>query len=187
LRVGISGPSIWFAERRKNPDDDGHSDVYYSENGFPGHQVRGGEMNRRDFGKTALAITVTAMAAPAALASAGHSIVDSVVIDFNKNRVRWVHLKQPDEKGRKFAYQETGQVERYRHFEFLREDGLVVGQSTGMTNWTAAYDSFENEFLTMYKTPGSKRFTRLEFQKYVTEVRIYLNGWIVPLNEIGNS
>lgn len=144
-------------------------------------------MNRRDFGKTAFAITVTALAAPAALASTGHSIIDSVVIDFERSRKRWVHVHSPDERGPRFAYQETGERERFRHFEFLREDGLVVGQSSSMTNWTATYDAFENEFLTMYRTPGSPQFTPTQFQKYVDGVRISLNGWIIPLNEIGNS
>jgi hypothetical protein len=144
-------------------------------------------MNRRDFGKTAFAVTVTALAAPAALGSAPHSVTDSIVIDFDKSQKRWVHLRTPDENGRNFAYEDTGKMVRYRHFEFLRDDGLIVGQSTTMGNWTQAYDAFENEFVHMYKPAGGKRYTHEEFQKYVDDVRIYLNGWIVPLNELGNS
>jgi hypothetical protein len=144
-------------------------------------------MNRRDFGKTAFAVTVTGMVAPVALASTPHSVTDSIVIDFEKSRRRWVHLHSPDEAGRKFAYEETGETVRYRHFEFLRDDGLVVGQSTKMTGWTQAYDSFENEFVHLYKPAGSKQFSHEEFVKYADEVRIYLNGWIVPLHELGNS
>jgi hypothetical protein len=144
-------------------------------------------MNRRDFGKTALAVTVTAMTAPAALASTSHTVVDSVVIDFEKSGQRWTHLHTPDEKGRRFAYQETGERVTYRHFEFLRDDGLVVGQTTTMASWTQTYDAFENSFLTMSKAAGSQRFTQAQFQKYVDEVRVYLNGWIVPVHELGNS
>jgi len=144
-------------------------------------------MNRRDFGKTAFAITVTAMVTPVALAQTTHAITDSIVIDFEKSRQRWVHLKTPDEKGRHFAYEETGQLVRYRHFQFLREDGLIAGESTKIENWTSVYDSFETEFLHMYKPAGGRRFTHEEFRDYVDEVRIYLNGWIVPLHELGNS
>src|SRR5208337_4271986 len=106
-------------------------------------------MNRRDFGKTAFAVTVTALAAPAALGSAPHSVTDSIVIDFDKSQKRWVHLRTPDENG--------------RNFEFLRDDGLIVGQSTTMGNWTQAYDAFENEFVHMYKPAGGKRYTHEEF------------------------
>ncbi|MGA2046951.1 MAG: twin-arginine translocation signal domain-containing protein [Terracidiphilus sp.] len=144
-------------------------------------------MNRRDFGKTALAVTATALVAPAALASTGHSVTDSVIIDFKTSQQIWVHLSTPDEKGRQFAYQDTGKMVTYRHFEFLRDDGLVVGQSSSMANWTQTYDSFENSFLAMSKQAGSPVFTLEEFRKYVDEVKIYLNGWTVPLNEVGNS
>ena len=145
------------------------------------------KMNRRDFGKTAFAITATALLAPTALASTTHSISDSIVIDFEMNRKRWVNLRTPDEKGRRFAYEETGEGVRYRHFQFLRDDGLVVGQSSIMANWTSVYDSFKDEFLHMYKPAGGRRFSHEEFRIYVDNVRIYLNGWIVPLNELGNS
>ncbi len=147
----------------------------------------GNKMNRRDFGKTAFAVTATALFAPVALASTTHSITDSIVIDFEKNRKRWAHLRVPDERGQHFAFEETGDVVRYRHIEFLRDDGLIAGQSTTMQNWTSVYDSFENEFLHMYKPEGASRFTHEEFRKYVDNVRIYFNGWIVPLNELGNS
>jgi hypothetical protein len=167
--------------------DDGAHDVYYAKIAIGGWAVTGGEMNRRDFGKTALAVTVTAMAAPAALASTPHSVTDCIVIDFGKSQQRWVHLRTPDEKGRHFAYQETGEMVTYRHFEFLRDDGLVVGQSTTMAYWTQTYDTLENSFLAMRMPAGSKGFTPEEFRKYVDEVRIDLNGWIVPLTELGNS
>ena len=75
----------------------------------------------------------------------------------------------------------------YRHFEFLRDDGLVVGQSTTMAYWTQAYDSLENSFVAMSMPAGSKAFTQEEFRKYVDEVRIDLDGWIVPLSELANS
>jgi hypothetical protein len=144
-------------------------------------------MNRRDFGKTALAVTVTALAAPAALASTPHSVKDCIVIDFQGKQQHWAHLHTPDEKGRHFAFQETGEMVTYRHFEFLRDDGLVVGQSTSMAYWTQTYDSLESSFGAMTKPAGGKAFTQEEFKKYVNEVRIALNGWIVPLNELGNS
>jgi hypothetical protein len=144
-------------------------------------------MNRRDFGKTAFAVTVTAMVAPVALAQTTHTIIDSIVIDFEKSGQRWVHRRTPDEKGRHFGFEETGEQVRYRHFQFLREDGLIAGESTKMGNWTSTYDSFENEFLHMYMPAGGRRFNHAEFRQYVDEVRIYLNGWIVPLHELGNS
>jgi hypothetical protein len=127
------------------------------------------------------------MAAPAALASTPHSVTDCFVIDFGKSQKRWAHLRTADEKGRHFAYQETGEMVTYRHFEFLRDDGLVVGQSTTMAYWTQTYDSLENSFVAMRMPADSKAFSQEEFRKYVDEVRNDLNGWIVPISELGNS
>lgn len=167
--------------------DDGERNVYYARIAAKVLAVSGGEMNRREFGKTAFAVTVTAIGAPAALAIVPHSVIDSVVIDFQKSTQQPVHLNNPDEEGRHFAYRETGDLVTYRHFEFLREDGLVIGQSTSMNYWTQTYDILENSFLAMKKPADAMSFTREEFKIYVEKVRISLNGWIVPLHEVGNS
>jgi hypothetical protein len=144
-------------------------------------------MNRRDFGKTALAVAASAMVAPAALASTPRSITDSVVIDYEGKGLRWVYLDAPDETGHRFAYEDTGETVRYRHFEFLRDDGLVVGESTKMSRWAESYDSFEREFLQMSKPPGSKRFSGEEFSRYVEEVRYYYDGRIVPVEDLAST
>jgi hypothetical protein len=152
-------------------------------------------MNRRNFSKTALAVAATAMVAPRALAATPTmaprtpaitqvSILDCVVIDFTRNVERWVPLKHPDFEGRKFVYEPTGALIQYRHFEFLRSDGLVIGGSAKMSYWTTYYDALENEALHLYKPATTKRFDRSEFLTYVEEVRYYLNGRIVPIDQL---
>jgi hypothetical protein len=141
-------------------------------------------MNRREFGKAALGVAGTALIAPRALAAEHRSIVDCIVIDYVKNKKRWVHLKQPDENGRTFVYEDTAGTIDYRHFEFLGSDGLVAGRSSTTKLWTQCYDSFESEFVNMYMPPGAKKFTRSEFVRYVEDVRYYFNGRIVPIEDL---
>jgi hypothetical protein len=142
-------------------------------------------MNRREFGKTALGVAAVAMVAPRALAATqSRSIIDCIVIDYEKNKKKWVHLKQPDQDGRTFVYKDTSGTIQYRHFEFLGSDGLVVGKSSPMSLWTQCYDSFETEFENLSMPTGGKRFTRSEFTSYVEEVKLYYNGRIVPISDL---
>lgn len=152
-------------------------------------------MNRRDFGRTALAVAATAAVAPHALAASSLSvprtaaatqvsILDCVVIDHSRNVLRRVYLKHADFEGRKSVLEPTGGIVRYRHFEFLRSDGLVVGGSAKMAYWTTFYDTLENEALHLYMPPATKRFDRSEFKTYAEDVRYYLNGRIVPIDSL---
>jgi hypothetical protein len=142
-------------------------------------------MNRRDFGKTALAVAAAALVTPSALAAEPQSIIDCVVIDYTRNRLVWRLLKQPDFEGHRFVYEDTGSPVQYRHFEFLRSDGLVVGASARMAFWTTFYDAFENEVQHMEKAPTAKAFTHAQFMTYIEEVRAYFNGRIVPIDQLG--
>ena len=93
-------------------------------------------------------------------------------------------LAHGDGEGRHFIYEATGETAAHRHFQFLGSDGLVVGRSSPMELWTANYQTLEDEFTTFYKVPGSKAFSRDEFQQYVDVVRTSLNGNYVPINAL---
>ena len=141
-------------------------------------------MNRRDFGKAALGVTAISLVAPAALAQTHRTVKDCIVIDYDKNKTNWHHLSQPDAKGRTFRYDASSKTAKYRHFEFLGSDGLVVGISTTMDRWTHCYDSFEKDFMYSYRKSVAKPFTHSEFLTYVQEVRQSLNGHIVAPEEL---
>jgi hypothetical protein len=147
-------------------------------------------MNRREFGKVTMGAVAVGMVAPLAEAAtirrpaSTRSIIDCVIIDFDKSKQRWIHLTERDERGRDFIYEDTGETAAHRHFEFLGSDGLVVGRSSPMEFWTSNYQTLEDEFLTFYKVPGSKAFSRDEFQQYVDVVRTSLNGNYVPINAL---
>jgi len=144
-------------------------------------------MNRREFGKTALGVAAAALIAPRAMAAEHRNIIESIVIDYERSKKRWRHLKEPDEAGHAFLYEDTDETEAYRHFEFLGSDGLVVGKSSKLARWTECYESLESEFLSLYKPPSGKRFNHGEFLKYVEEVRDYFNGRIVPIEELAQT
>jgi hypothetical protein len=141
-------------------------------------------MNRREFGKAALGVAAASFIGPVALAAAPRSIVDTIVIDYQKPKRRWRLLKEPDFEGHKFVYEDTDETESYRHFQFLGSDGLVVGESAEMKWWPACYDSLEDEFLHSFNPPAGKRFSHDEFRHYVEEVREYFNGRIITLEEM---
>lgn len=142
------------------------------------------EMNRREFGKAALGVATAVLIAPMARAVEPSAIIDCIVIDYEKDKHRLVHLKEPDFEGRNFVYEDSGEQVGYRHFEFLRSDGLVMGQSSEMQWWTQCYDSLEDEFMHATFPAGGKRFSRDEFRSYVEGVRDYFNGRIVPVDEL---
>jgi hypothetical protein len=141
-------------------------------------------MNRRDFGKAALAVAATAVVAPAALAAEPSAILDCIVIDYETDKLRWRPLEHPDFSGHTFEYENTGEQTKHRHFEFLRADGLVMGAGTRIEHWTAFYDHSENEFQHLFKPVTTKRFDHAEFLRYVEDVRYYLNGRIVPPDQL---
>jgi len=141
-------------------------------------------MNRRDFGKVAFAVAATAVVAPAALAAEPSAIIDCIVIDYETNKQRWRPLDHADVAGHTFVYEDTGEQVTHRHFEFLRGDGLVAGAGTRIEYWTEFYDLCENEFLHMLKLPATRRFDHAEFLRYVEDVRYYLNGRIVPPDQL---
>jgi len=147
---------------------------------------RGGELNRREFGKAALGVATATLVRPVAFAATLRTILACVVIDYDKNRKSWHHLDQPDEAGRTSVYQDSSRKDKYRHFEFLGNDGLVVGLSTKREHWTQGYDAFEEQFMTFYMSPSGKRFTQSEFKRYVENVRIDLNGHFVEIQDLGS-
>lgn len=141
-------------------------------------------MNRREFSKAAFCVAGAALVAPAALALEPHAIADCIVIDYEKNARRWRHLDEPDDRGHTFIYEDTGKQVSYRHFELLRNDGLVMGESARVTRWSEMYHAFESEFLHARMQPGAKAFTRDEFLDYVLDIRDSLNGRIVPVETL---
>ena len=147
-------------------------------------------MNRREFNKVTLGAVTVGMVAPLAAAqtvrrpAAPRSIVDCVIIDFDKNKLVRRALKEPDDQGRFYRFEDTGETTSHRHFEFLGSDGLVVGRSSPVEFWTSNYESLEGEFATFYKVPDAKPFSRDEFQEYVDTVRTYLNGNYVPIHAL---
>ena len=144
-------------------------------------------MNRREFGKTALGLAAAAVIAPRAMAAEHRSIIESIVIDYERYKKRWRHLEEPDEQGHTFVYEDTDEMEGYRHFEFLGSDGLVVGKSSKIARWTECYDTLQSEFLYLYKPQSGKRFSHDEFLKHVEQVRDYFNGRIVPIEELAQT
>jgi hypothetical protein len=142
-------------------------------------------MNRREFGIAAIGATAAALIAPVARAGELRAITDCIVIDYEKPKQRFVLLDEPDEKGHKFVFEDADQRMSYRHIEFLRNDGLVMGESWQLSRWSRNYDSFKNEFLSTLKPSGAKSFTYDEFLKYAQEVREYFDGRMVPSEELG--
>lgn len=132
-----------------------------------------------------MTIAVAVAVAPSALAAQTAAVIDCIVIDHQVSGKTWVYLPEPDFEGRRFRFEEDGEQVQYRHFEFLRADGLVIGVSARIERWTECYDRTEDEFIHMYKPPAYKRFDHAEFLQYVEDVRYSLNGYIVPPEQLG--
>jgi hypothetical protein len=141
-------------------------------------------MNRREFGRTALGVAATTLIAPAAMAAQPRTIRDCIVIDYDQSKKKWRNLPKPDSKGRKFVYDESSKTAKFRHFEFLGSDGLVLGVSTPMQLWAACYDQFEQDFISFYTPPSGKKFTHSEFLRYAEDVRYYFNGHVVEISDL---
>ena len=142
-------------------------------------------MNRREFGIAAFGATAAAFIAPVARAGESRAIADCIVIDYEKPRQSMVWLDEPDEKGHTFVHEDTDEQVSYRHIEFLRNDGLVMGESWELSQWSKYYNSFRSEFLSTMKPAGAKGFTYDEFLKYAQEVREYFDGRMIPSEEVG--
>jgi hypothetical protein len=147
-------------------------------------------MNRREFNKVTFGAVVVGMAAPLSAAVpvrrqvAPRSVIDCIIIDFEKSKLVRRAVAGRDERDHAFTLEDSGETASHRHFEFLGSDGLVIGRSSPVEFWTTNYQSLEDEFSTLYHASGFKPFSRDEFQQYADTVRTSLNGNYVPIQAL---